>query len=175
MTLLPDGTGTFTAHWLVYPFGSTRHDALDDDNGDTSYSACSTDGRFMVIEFANPSVAEADIDTITSVQFTSSGRHTGRTGTADIVFKFEAPVGVSAYEETADYDAHFSSYETINGTARNTSDGSNNWTYSDLEGLEIRCTKDGSNTVRLSYLALEVTYTAVPAVAVNATFFGTNF
>ena len=174
MTLLPDGTGTFTAHWSVYPFGTTRHDALDDDNGDTSYAACSADGRSMVIVFANPSVAEADIDTIDSVRFLSSGRHTGRSGTADVDIEFEAPAGVSAYSETADYDASPFSYESISGTARTTSDGSNAWTYSDLEGLEMKCTKNGSNQVRLSYLALRVSYTEA-VTADNATFFGANF
>jgi len=74
------------------------------------------------------------------------------------------------------YDKHASSYETINGTARATSDGSAAWTYADFENLSMKCTKNGSIQVRLSYLALEVTYTeAVAAEADNATFFGANF
>ena len=38
----------------------------------------------------------------------------------------------------------------------------------------MKCTKNGSNQVRLSYLALKVSYTEAVA-ADNATFFGANF
>ena len=43
-----------------------------------------------------------------------------------------------------------------------------------MENLEMRCTKNGTRQLRLSYLALEVTYTEA-AAADNATFFGANF
>lgn len=74
------------------------------------------------------------------------------------------------------YDKHASSYETINGTALPYSNPSLNtpWSYANLESLALRCTKNGTIEVRLSYLALEVTYTPT-AAADNATFFGANF
>ena len=179
MTLLPDDTGFAHPHWVAV--GETeRHECLDDDNDDTSYVKCIGALRYMVIEFANPSVVEADISSITNVQFLSSGRGIHRTEPALVDIEFEAPSGVSAYSETASYDAHRASYEAINGTARTTSDGSNAWTYADLEGLELRCTKITDTSpapaveVYLSYLALRVTY--VEAVSAdNATFFGANF
>ena len=173
MTLLPDNTGVSAAQWVAVGEG-TRHECLDDANNDTSYVKCSAPSRTMIIEYADPSVAESDIDSITSVGWVSYGRATHRTDPALVDIEFEAPAGVSAYSETASYDAHRASYESINGTLRTTSDGSNPWTYADLEGLELKCTKNASIEVYLTYLALKVIY--IEAVtADNATFFGANF
>jgi len=156
MILLPDGSSGHTFHWTQFPGTDTHHGALDDDNGDTSYVQCSQNGRVIDVTYANPSVAEGSISSITSVRFLSTGRHTGRSGTADVDISFQTPS--AGFSETVQYDSHFSSYETINGTSRTTSDGSNAWTYSDLEDLSLRLSKNGSNQVRMSYLALEVTY-----------------
>ena len=179
MTLLPDDTGITALQWVAVGEG-TRHECLDDDNDGTSYVKCTAAGREMIIEFANPSVAEASIESITNVQFLSSGRGVHRTEPALVAIEFEAPVGVSAYSETVSYNAHRASYETINGTARETYDGIHDWTYANLEDLELKCTKITDTSpaaaveVYLSYLALRVTY--VEAVSAdNATFFGANF
>ena len=170
MILLPNGTGTFDLEWVAVG-EATHHECLDDDNAATSYSKCSGDARTMIIEYANPSVAEADIASIESVRFLSSGKAVHRTDPSRVSISFEAPT--AGFAETADYDAHRTNFETINGTARTTSDGSNAWTYSDLENLEMKCTKVATVEVYLSYLALEVTYTEV--VADNSVFFGANF
>ena len=170
MILLPNATGTTHSLWVAVG-EATHHECLDDDNAATSYVKCSVDGKRMVIEYANPSVAEADIASIESVRFLSSGKSVHRTDPSAVSISFEAPTAMFA--ETASYDAHRSSFETINGTARTTSDGFNAWTYSDLENLEMKCTKVVTVEVYLSYLALEVTYTE--AAADNAVFFGTNF
>ena len=175
MILLPDGSSS-VADWTPAPFPNTIAGALDDDNGDTSYVKSDTNNAAMTIEYANPSVAEADIDTITSVRFLSSGRSTHRTYSSRVLIAFAVPSGNAS--EGVRYDPHASSHETINGTARPYSDGlgGTNWTYSDLENLEMRCTKNGTQQLRLSYLAIRVTYTeAVAAVTDNATFFGSNF
>ncbi len=170
MILLPNATGATHPEWVAVG-EATHHECLDDDNAATSYVKCSTDTRQMIIEYANPSVAEADIASIDSVRFLSSGKAVHRTDPSVVSISFEAPTAMFA--ETASYDAHRSSFETINGTARTTSDGFNAWTYSDLENLEMKCTKAFIIEVYLSYLALEVTYTE--AAADNAIFFGTNF
>ena len=154
MILLPDASSGHTSHWVENT--STHHGVLQSDDGDTSYVACSADGRRLVVEYANPSVSSGDIASITSVRFLSSGRHTGRSGTADVDISFLTPS--AGFEETAEYDASPSSYETINGTARTTSDGSNAWTYSDLQNLSLRLTKNGTNEVYMTMLTLEVTY-----------------
>jgi len=172
MILLPDGASGHTYHWAANT--GTHEDCLDDDNGDTSYVACSAANRQLNLTYANPSVAEGDIDfsVAPSVRFLSSGRSTHRTTDSEVDISFLTPT--AGFLETVSYDSHPSSYETINGTPRSTSDGSATWTYSDLENLSMKCTKNGSIQVRLSYLALEVTYTEA-AVTDNATFFGANF
>ena len=170
MILLPNGTGLFDSDWVAVG-EATHHECLDDDNAATSYSKCSADGRTMIIEYANPSVAEADIASIESVRFLSSGKANHRSAPSRVSISFEAPT--AGFAETADYLAHRTNFSTVNGTARITSDGSNAWTYSNLEDLEMLCTKSGTVEVYLSYLALEVTYTE--AAADNSIFFGCNF
>ena len=171
--LLPDATGVSSAHWGVS--GETyRHQCLDDDNGNTSFVHCNDNLATMIIEYADPSVDEEDIDSIDSVKFISSGRSTDRTNPSLVNIAFEAPH--AGFTELCSYDVHRTNYETINGTARTTSDGSNAWTYANLEALEMKCTKYGTINVQLSYLAVEVTYTeADVTVADNSTFFGANF
>ena len=171
MILLPNGTGTFDLEWVAVG-EATHHECLDDDNAATSYSKCSTDAKRMTIEYANPSVAEADIASIESVRFLSSGKSVHRTDPSAVSISFEAPT--AGFAEGVSYDAHRTNFETINGTARTTSDGSNAWTYSDLENLEMKCIKLITVEVYLSYLALEVTYTGA-AVTDNSIFFGCNF
>ena len=176
MILLPTITDTIqTPYWSTFPLATNAHDCLDDDNGDTSYCVSSTHLRYMILGFANPSVAEGDIDTITSVRFLSSGRSTDRRNASLLDIDYETPSGNGT--QTCSYDPHASSYETINGTAKPYSDGPGitDWTYADLENLEMRCTKNGTRQLRLSYLALEVTYTEAAVAADNATFFGANF
>ena len=172
MILLPDVTGPSSAHWIAV--GETyRHQCLDDDNGATSYVKCNDNNETMIIEFANPSVVEADIDTIDSVRFLSSGRSTHRTLSARVAFDYEVPSGNP--QETAFYAATRSAFTTVKGTARSDANGtSGGWTYADLEALEMKCTKAQTTEVYLSYLALEVTYTEAVS-ADNATFFGANF
>ena len=170
MILLPNATGTTHSSWVAVG-ESTHHECLDDDNAATSYVKCSTDGRAMIIEYANPSVAEADIASIDSVRFLSSGKAVHRTDPSLVDISFNAPT--AGFSETASYNAHRTNFETINGIARTTSDGHNAWTYANLEDLEMRCIKNATIEVYLSYLALEVTYT--PVAADDAIFFGTNF
>ena len=172
MILLPDGTGIASAQWAAVG-EATRHECLDDDNDGTSYVRCSIDSDAMIIEYANPSVAEADIESIDSVRFVSSGKSSHRTNVSRVQIEYYTS-GVDAYDQVVAYDAHRTDYETINGTARTTIDGTHDWEYSHLENLQLLCTKVQTVEVYLSYLAIEVTYT-VAGVTDNATFFGANF
>ena len=171
MILLPNATGLFDVVNWVAVGEATHHECLDDDNAATSYVKCSAETRTMIIEYANPSVAEADIASIDSVRFLSSGKANHRTDPSLVAISFAAPT--AGFSETVSYDSHRTNFETINGTARTTTDGSSAWTYSNLEDLEMLCTKIATIEVYLSYLALEVTYTE--AVTDNSIFFGTNF
>ena len=154
MILLPDGSSGHTFHWAANT--GTHHDALDDDNGDTSYVECSSNFRQLTVTYANPSVAEADISSITSVRFLTSGRSTQRLNPALVNTQFLTPT--AGFIETLSYNASPSTYETLNGTSRTTSNGVASWTYSDLENLSLKMTKSGTVQVRVSYLAIEVTY-----------------
>ena len=172
MILLPNGQHTVSSDWATY--GETYPwQCLDDENGNTSTMTCNDHGEFMIIEFASPSVAEADIDRITSVRYSSSGRADHRTSAALATISYEAPSGNAA--QINSYDSSPSSFEKLYGTARLYSDGlgGTDWTYSDLEDLEMRVTKLLPVPVVLTYLAMEVTYTTVAVD--NATFFGANF
>ena len=172
MILLPDGQNNVSFDWMPIPFGQTASNALDDDNGNTSYVKCNDHLESMRIEYANPSVAEADISSIDAVRFLSSGKSIHRTDPALVRISYQVPSGNPV--EQASYDAHRTNYETINGTARSDADGSSGgWSYANLEDLELLVVKYQTVEVYLSYLALEVTYTA--AVTHNATFFGANF
>ena len=170
MTLLPNGTDDNTG-WLANT--GTVHDALDDDNGDTSYVSSSTDSHRIILDFANPTVAEADIDFSAgiSIRFITSGRCPARgSGGSDVDIKFQTPNG---FEEHINYFNNIN-YETEHGTPRTAKPDSSAWEYSDLENLQIRCTKNGTAEARLSYVAFEITYT-VAVSADNAIFFGANF
>ena len=172
MILLPNDDNNVSSHWI--PVGETEAwECLDDDNDGTSYVKCNDNLEAMVIEYANPSVAEGDIESIDSVRFLSSGKAVHRTDPSVTRMLFEVPSG-NDYE-ICSYNAHRTNYETINGTARATSDGSSAaWTYANLEDLSMRLAKSGTIEVYLSYLVMEVTYTEA-VTADNATFFGANF
>ena len=176
MILLPNGSSSVSSDWITVPVTfpvTPPEEVLDDDNGATSYVKCDDNNETMIIEFANPSVAEGDIASIDSVRFLSSGRSTHRITSSRVAFDYEVPSGNP--QQIAFYAATRSAFTTVNGIARPYSDGSSAaWTYSDLEALEMKCTKAQTTEVYLSYLALEVTYTEAVA-ADNATFFGANF
>ena len=173
MILLPDGSNNESAHWIIVGAGSFE-DALDSDDGSTSYMKCDDVNEALQIEFAAPSVAEGDIASIDSVRFLNSGKSAHRSATTRCSLLYNVPSGIAA--ETATYNAHRTNFTTVSGTARTTSDGSSAaWTYANLEDLQMRCTLASSIEAYVSYLAIEVTYTEAAVTADNATFFGTNF
>ena len=173
MILLPDGSNNESADWIVVG-AATFQDALDSDDGGTSYMKCDDIDESFQIEFAAPGVAEGDITSIDSVRFLSSGKAVHRTNTTRCTMKYYEPSGNS--DEHAVYNAHRTDFTTINGTARSYSDGSSAaWTYANLEDLVMRCTLTSSIEAYVSYFAIEVTYTPAGVSADNATFFGANF
>ena len=170
MILLPNANGVISTDWI--PVGETEvWECLDDDNSATSYVKCNDGLEYMIIEFAIPSVAEAEIDTIDAVRFLSSGKAVHRSDPSTVRHTFEVPSGNP--NEDVSYDAHRTNFETINGTSR-TTNGLAAWSYANLEALEMKVSKLNTIEVHLSYLALEVTYTSAVS-ADNATFFGANF
>ena len=180
MILLPDGENNVSSDWIAV--GETLiHTTLKTDDAITSYAKCDDINEAMIIEFADPDdvttansgVAEADIASINSVRFLSSGKSAHRSNTTRCTMLCTTPSGNSG--ENAVYNAHRTNFTTVNGTALSYSDGSSAaWTYANLGDLVMRCTLTSSVESYVSYLAIEVTYTSAVS-ADNATFFGTNF
>ena len=170
MTLLPEDDALVHPDWTAN--GETElWQCLVDNNDDISYAECSVDQRRFLILYTDPSVSEGDIDTIDSVTFISSGRCPSRgSGGSDLIIRFQTPSG---HDETFNYFNN-ANYESESGIIRETKPDGSDWEYSDIEGITTRCQKVGTATVRLSYLALKVTYTEAVS-ADNATFFGANF
>ena len=171
MTLLPDDTGAGASLDWIAVGESTRHEALASNDDGTSYVKCNDNDETMIIEYANPSVAEGDIASIDTIQFLSVGKSSHRSNPSLVDIAFQTPPGFS---ESCSYDAHRTNWETINGTVRTLTPVGGAWTYANLENLTMICTKAGNIEVYLSYLALKVSYTEAVA-ADNATFFGANF
>ena len=170
MILLPDGSSSVSSDWI--PVGeATVHEALVSDDDNTSYAKCNDNLESMIIEFADPSVAEGDIGSITSVQFISSARSAQRGSDSLVDIAFQVPSG---HSETATYpNTGITTFTAVYGTVRTQTPAGANWTYANVEDLEMICTKNGSVNVWLGYLALKVGYTEPSAD--NATFFGANF
>ena len=173
MILLPVSEGVASSDWVIVGSESTRWESLLTDDGTTSYVKCNDSLAQMEINFAHPSVAEGDIALYESVRWLSVGKSSARSDPARLRIGYTDP-DYSAHNETGNYDAHRTAWETINGTARTTYDGSNAWSYSRISGIQLTCVKVQTIEVYLTYLAIEVTYTAA-VTADNATFFGANF
>ena len=177
MTLTVTGVGSADIAWLTS--SGTHVDTLGSDDGTTSsgssYSLCPIDGkRINDIVMSNPTVAEGDIDTITSVRFLATGRCPARgSGGSDVDFDFDTPSGYASDPETLNFFNNFN-YEVEYGTTRTTKPDSSAWEYSDIENLQFNIEKNGTALVHLAYFAAEVVYVEA-AVADNATFFGANF
>ena len=175
--MLPDGD--VLQQWDSSGGGTSSYTDVDNDNGDTQYAFSNTTAERMVVDLAAPSVASGDVETVNSVTIKASVRKYS-IGTAYVIFQ---QIGTAADSGSISNGsdtitvASSASYNTISGTGQTTSDGSSDdWEYGDLAGLQIRVDKfrnDRFGELRISYLYVEVDYTAVAAD--NATFFGANF
>ena len=177
--MLPDGN--VLREWDASGGGSAAYTDVDDDNGDAQYVFSNTTGERFQVDLAAPSVAEADIDMSAGITVTikASAAYTHTSGSSYVdFFQLGTAADSSAISNGSDRLTVTSggSYATYSGTAETTSDGSDDWVYGDLAGLQLRVTqfrnpRFGQN--RISYLYAEVAYT--PAVKDNAVFFGANF
>ena len=82
MILVPNSdAGVYFGSGWSWSGGSSFWDVLDSDDGDTSYAVNdgTDDGALDIDGFRAPQVKAADIASITSVQYTTSGKRTGRT------------------------------------------------------------------------------------------------
>jgi hypothetical protein len=174
--MLPNGD--VLQQWDASGGGTSSYTDVDNDNGDTQYAFSNTGAERMIVDMAAPSVASGDVDTVNTVTIKASAKKTA-TGNSFVFFRqtgtAEDSSSISNGSDAITVTAG-PSYNTYQGTAETTSDGSDAWVYGDLAGLQIRVDKfrnDRFGELRISYLYAEVDYT--PAVTDNATFFGANF
>ena len=170
MTLVPDGLAV-SSGWAANS-GTIDH-ALSTNNGDTTYAEAGTDTETCTLTFTAPPVAQVDIDRIISVQFLTYGRYPARgSGGTNVDFEYETGIA-SGIGETINYP-NFALHVSRNGTIRTQNIGGSIWSYGNLEGIELKLTKNGaaSPDVRITMVNLLVTYNEV---ADDAIFFGHNF
>ena len=172
MTLTPDGLAA-SPGWAANT--ATINFVLVTNDGDTTYAEAGADTETCTLTFAAPSVAEGNISSITSVQFLSSGRFPSRgSGGEDVDFLYEIGA-TSGLGETINYP-NSATYASRDGTVQTSNIAGSAWTYSNLEDVELKLTKNTASSpdTRVTMVNLLVTY--VEAVAAdNAIFFGTNF
>ena len=180
-TLNPNGTGTIT--WTASDGGTATYEYVDsDDTSDYLYSA--TNGNRIIVDLQSPSdagVDSGDVDSINSVTLKLKGQKSPTLGSGFItVQQLGTAEDSSAISNGTDSITLSGAWATYSGTAETTSDGSNDWVYGDLAGLQLRVNqfrnlRPGQQN-QIAYLYAEVDYTPTAvAVTHNAPFFGTNF
>ena len=177
--MIPNGTAVI--NWSASDGGTPTYQHIDNDNGDTEYLYSATNGQRIIVDLAAPSVAEADINMSAGITVTLkfSGQKQGiGIGQVTVQQTGTAADSSAISNGTDTMTLNIGSYTTQSGTAETTSDGSDDWVYGDLAGLQLRVnqfrnSRFGQN--RISYLYAEVDYTPAAVVADNATFFGANF
>ena len=159
--ILPDATTS--NDWSVT--GSSAHEALA-DGATSSYISSGTNGADCQLTFANPSVAEGDIDSISEYRMYIKGHlHARGSGGSSVIFSD----GTSDSTETLNNRAHPELIETHRVTSAPIA-------YSTIEGLTFRALKqDTASPTKITYAYVIVYYTEATTVTENATFFGTNF
>ena len=179
--MIPNGTATIS--WDSSDGITPSYGHVDNDNGDTQYLYSATGGERIIVNLQSPSdagVDAGDVDTINTVTLKFSGKKTfsgaGQVAVLQIGTAGDSTV-ISNGTNTITLPGA-GSYATYSGTAETTSDGSDDWVYDDLAGLQLRVNqfrnpRFGQN--RISYLYAEVDYTPTTVVTDNATFFGANF
>ena len=177
--MLPDGD--VLSAWDASGGGTASYTDVDNDDGNTQYAFTNTSGERLQVTLAAPSVAEEDIDMSAGITVTIKASAIKTLSGSSYVDFYQLGTAADSSIISNGYDRitvpSSGSYATYSGTAETTSDGSDDWVYGDLAGLQIRLSKfrnDRFGELRVSYLYAEVAYTEA-AVADNATFFGANF
>ena len=175
--------GDVLQQWDASGGGTSSYTDVDNDDGDTQYAFSNTTAERMIVDLVAPPVAEEDMDFDETVTVTiKASARKDSLGTSYMIFQQTGTAAdsspISNGTDTLTVTTS-GTYATFSGTAEDTSDGTNDWEYDDLAGLQIRIDKlrnDRFGELRISYLYAEVAYTAaVVTAAENATFFGANF
>ena len=93
-TMLPDGV-TGTNQWQNPPGGTCAASNVDADNGDTDYCYETLNSHEVTFTMAAPSVAEANIASITNVRISLSAAYTATSGIGTGLYSSMEGVGIS--------------------------------------------------------------------------------
>ena len=173
--LVPDGT-TGTNNWTCST-GSDFVDLVDEDDDSTYIFEISLNHEINYT-FANPSIAEAniDFDEDVTVSAFAHAHYTEAGASVDMQMRTNGTGILLPAVTVAVDDSTYPAYAGKSGTSK--AIGST-WDYAGLQNLQmlLKCTGRPArfNFLRVSYVFFRVDYTAVATVTGNATFFGSNF
>jgi hypothetical protein len=174
VNLLP--TGDVSNDWTLST-GSDVYALLDDNHtgfmtGDSSLLSSSSAGSSCIVSFADFGESYSAINSVTAV--TRAGNN-GRGRTFELTTRIISG-GSTLYTESSGTQAASAAYRTQTYTTRTTSDGSNAWTKSDLDGLQMRIdlASHSGGLTRFTHCYYVIDYD-LPVTTDNSIFFGTNF
>ena len=179
VNLLPNADISNSPAWTLS--SGTDIYAMIDDAG-TSPVASDSSVIYATAAGKSCSVAFQDLDaglsdaTINSVTASVQHNNNGRGRTYEITCKIGRAAGVDYTESTGTVGANIN-WQTTNFTERTTSDGSDAWTFADVNDMRmtLELTAHSGSTTRISYAYLIVDYTAASTATDDAIFFGSNF
>jgi hypothetical protein len=162
--MLPDGV-TGTNEWDNPSGGTAAASNFDEDNDDTDYGRC-INNEEISLTFADPSVDESAIGSITSVQIKTKSRYTNTVGVTSVNLKItmgttNAGIGISNGTTTVAV-AGSGTYQDINSDVEEYRIGTTAWSYASLEALKVKLEGSGIfarfKRLRTSYVYAEVIY-----------------
>ena len=185
-TMLPDGV-TGTNEWTNSGGASHEASCASDDGASSYIYEQASANNEITLTMANPSVAEANIDfdedvTVTAYMKADYTYVGGGDLGAPHVYDFlkiqitGTDINIAAASKTLTTED--GSYPLYSGTSTTTKSFGNVWDYDGLENCQVKLENTSRprrfHPIRVSYVYIEVTYTAIVS-ADNATFFGANF
>ena len=178
VNLLPNADISNSPAWALS--SGTDIYAMIDDAGtspvasDSSMIYATASGKVCSVAFQDLDAGLSDA-TINSVTAVVQHNNNGRGRSYEITCKIGRSAGVDYTESTGTVGASIS-WVTTTFTERTTSDGSDAWTFADVNDMRmtLELTAITGSTTRISYAYLTVDYTAA-TTADDAIFFGSNF
>ena len=175
LNILPNADVVNSPAWTIGT-GSDVYAVLDDD--DTGHVGSDSSDIEATAINKNCVVNMDDIDTgvtINSVQGVVKHNNRGRGSSYTIEVKILHSGGTYYGEDISGSGS--ADWQTATLTSRTTSDGSNAWTPTQVNNLQmgLKLTAISGGTVGITYAYLIIDYTAAVSATDNATFFGANF
>ena len=152
--------------WVIIGGFSTIHESLADDGGTGTGAECTTADAYIEVELDNLDSAGLNIATITSIQATMEANIDERSQTSLLRCDYRDSSGnvINSYTDNLGIATTGTNTE-YTWTARTTSNGSDAWIDSDIDGMRLRIllrTDSSVGNTEVFHLYLTVTYTEIP-------------